>query len=170
MRSVAWTIATRDRASSSRAGRRRSTVISTVMTRELIQLTDDALVEETMRAAERERRSTADLLALLIELERRALPLSLGYSSMFVYCTRALLMSEQAAYRRITAARAAKRYPVILELLAGGELTLSSVKILAPHLTDENVDALLDAAARFNPHGKRRSSTNQRVVASVVFG
>ena len=90
--------------------------------------------------------STAELLALFIELERRALPLALGYSSMFTYCTRALLMSEQAAYKRITAARAAKRYPLILELLVGGELTLSSVKILAPHLTDENVDALLDAA------------------------
>lgn len=117
------------------------------MTSELTQqLTDEALVEATKRAAERERRSTADLLALLIELERRALPLALGYSSMFTYCTRALLMSEQAAYKRITTARAAKRYPIILELLVAGELTLSSVKILAPHLTDENVDALLDAA------------------------
>jgi hypothetical protein len=109
-------------------------------------MTDEALVEETKRAAERERRSTADLLALLIELERRALPLALGYSSTFTYCTRVLLMSEQAAYKRITAARAARRYPAILELLARGELTLSSVKILAPHLTRENVDALLDAA------------------------
>ena len=118
------------------------------MTSELTQLTDEALVEATRRAAERERRSTADLLALLIELERRALPLALGYSSTFTYCTRALLMSEQAAYKRITAARAAKRYPIILELLVAGELTLSSVKILAPHLTDENVDVLLDAARR----------------------
>lgn len=118
------------------------------MTRELIQLTDDALVEEVKRAADRERCSTADLLALLIELERRALPLALGYASTFTYCTRALLMSEQAAYKRITAARAAKRYPVILDLLAGGELTLSSVRILAPHLTDESVDALLNAAHR----------------------
>ena len=116
------------------------------MTRELTQLTDEALVEVTKRAAACERRSTADLLAILIELERRALPLALGYSSTFIYCTRALLMSEQAAYNRITAARAAKRHPAILELLAGGELTLSSVKILAPHLTDENADALLEAS------------------------
>jgi hypothetical protein len=116
------------------------------MREELRRLTDHALVEATKRAAERERRSTADLLALLIELERRALPLALGYSSTFTYCTRALLMSEQAACKRITVARAAKRYPVILEVLTSGELTLSSVKILAPHLTDENVEALLDAA------------------------
>jgi hypothetical protein len=146
MRSVAPTIAPHDRASSSRADRRRSTVISTVMTEELKRLTDEALLEATKRAAERERRSTADLLALLIELERRALPLALGYSSTFIYCTRVLLMSEQAAYKRITAARAARRYPVVLERLADGGLTLSSVRILAPHLTDENVEALLAAA------------------------
>jgi hypothetical protein len=116
------------------------------MATELNQLTDEALVAETKRAAVRERQATTGLLALLIEVERRSLHLMLGYSSMFVYCTRALQMSEQAAYSRITAARAARRFPAILERLAEGALTLSSVGILGPHLTDENADALLDAA------------------------
>jgi 5-methylcytosine-specific restriction endonuclease McrA len=109
-------------------------------------MTDEALVAATKRAAEVERQATTELLRLLIEIERRELHLALGYSSMFLYCTRALLLSEQAAYKRITAARAARRYPVILERLTGGTVTLSSVRILAPHLTDENADALLDAA------------------------
>jgi 5-methylcytosine-specific restriction endonuclease McrA len=116
------------------------------MMTELASMTDEALVAETKRAAETERRSTVELLRLLIEVERRALHLALGYSSMFAYCTRALLLSEQAAYKRITAARAAIRYPAMLQRLAEGAVTLSSVKVLAPHLTDENVDALLDAA------------------------
>lgn len=116
------------------------------MTIPLAQLTDDALVAETKRVAELERRTTAELLALLIELENRSLHLTLGYSSMFAYCTCALRLSEQAAFKRITAARAARRYPILLQRLADGELTLSSVRILAPHLTDENVDALIDAA------------------------
>ena len=111
-------------------------------------MTNDALIAETKRVAELERRSTAQLLTLLIESERRALHLTLGYSSMFSYCTRGLLLSEQAAFKRITAARAAKRYPVILRRLADGELTLSSVRILAPHLTEENADSLLEAARR----------------------
>lgn len=109
-------------------------------------MTDEALVAETKRVAERERRTTAELLVLLIELENRSLHLTLGYASMFAYCTRALRLSEQAAFKRITAARTARRYPVILERLAEGALTLSSIRILAPHLTGENVDALLDAA------------------------
>ena len=117
-----------------------------VMTIQIPDMTDMALVAETKRVAELERRSTAELLALLIELERRGLHLALGYSSMFAYCTRALLLSEQAAFKRITAARLARRYPTILQRLAEGEITLSGVRILAPHVTDENIDALLDAA------------------------
>jgi hypothetical protein len=116
------------------------------MTIHLATMTDEALIAETKRVAELERRSTAELLRLLIEIERRALHLTLGYSSMFSYCTRALLLSEQAAFKRITAARAARRYPIILKRLTEGELTLSSIRILAPHLMDENVDSLLEAA------------------------
>ena len=88
----------------------------------------------------------AELLALLIEVERRRLHLALGHSSLFVYCVRVLHLSEQAAYSRITGARAARRYPELLPLLAQGALTLSSVERLAPHLTDDTVEPLLEAA------------------------
>jgi hypothetical protein len=116
------------------------------MVHELTRMTDDALLAETKRLAALERRSTAELLSLLIEVERRALHLTLGYSSLFAYCTRELLLSEQAAYSRITAARLAKRYPDVLQQLADGRLTLSSVGLLAPHLTDENLGPMLEAA------------------------
>lgn len=121
-------------------------VVSTLMTIELTQLTDEALLAETTRVAELERRATSELLVLLVEVERRGLHLALGHSSMFGYCTRALHLSEQAAYSRITAARAARRFPIILVMLADGALSLSSITILAPHLTEETCDALLEAA------------------------
>ena len=131
------------------------------MTNELLQLSDDDLAAATKRAAGVERVATADLLALLIEVERRGLHLALGYSSMFAYCTRGLQMSEQAAYSRITAARLAKRHPQVLALLADGDLTLSSVGVLAPHLTEETADVLLEAS--------RRKSTREveRIVANA---
>ena len=59
-----------------------------------------------------------------------------------------LHLSEHAAYGRIEAARAAHRFPVVLEHLANGALTLTTVCLLAPLLTPENYDALL-AAARY---------------------
>jgi 5-methylcytosine-specific restriction endonuclease McrA len=144
--SVANAIDRRDRATERRSERRRMRVISTNMTIPLVHLTDEALVAETQRVVDLDRRTTAELLTLLIESERRSLHLTLGYSSLFTYCTRALRLSEQAAFNRITAARAARRYPVILQRLAEGDVTLSSIRILAAHLTDENVDSLLDAA------------------------
>jgi hypothetical protein len=85
-----------------------------------------------------ERRATAHLLALLMELDTRRLYLGEGFSSLFTYCTQALHLSEHAAYNRIEAARAVRRFPIILELIADGAVTLTAVRLLAPHLTPEN--------------------------------
>jgi hypothetical protein len=110
------------------------------------RLSDRDLLAETIRAVARESRTTAELLSLLAELDLRKLYLGEGYTSLFAYCTQALHLSEPAAYSRITAARAARRFPVILTLLADGAVTLTTVGQLAAHLTDENHEALLGAA------------------------
>jgi len=114
---------------------------------DISRLSDDALVAETTRVAGVERHATAELVALLAEVERRSLHLALGYGSMFVYCTRLLRLSEHAAYGRIAAARTARRFPRVLDLLAEGALTLSSLDLLAPHLTDDTVETMLEAAS-----------------------
>jgi len=114
---------------------------------DISRLPDDALVAETTRVAGVARQATAELVALLVEVERRSLHLALGYGSMFMYCTRLLRLSEQAAYNRITAARTARRFPRVLDLLAEGALTLSSLDLLAPHLTDDTVETMLEAAS-----------------------
>ena len=101
----------------------------------------------------------AELLELLIEVERRNLCQSLGCSSLFKYCTTVLGLSEQAAYSRIHAARAARRFPAVLPMLADGALTLSSFGLLGPHLTEDNHDALLDVAQ------KKSTREVQKIVA-----
>jgi 5-methylcytosine-specific restriction endonuclease McrA len=57
-----------------------------------------------------------------------------------------LHLSEHAAYGRIEAARVARRFPVVLDRLAAGELTLTSTGLLAPRLTPDNHLELIDAA------------------------
>src|SRR2546422_11335446 len=64
------------------------------------------------------------------------------------YCTQALRLSEDAACSRIEAARACRRFPVILDLLTSGEMTLTSVRLLGRHLTLENHQAVLARAGR----------------------
>jgi len=66
---------------------------------------------------------------------------------MFVYCTEVLHLSEAEAYLRIAAARAAREHPIFLEMLADGRLHLTGIAKLAPHLTQENREALLKRAA-----------------------
>jgi hypothetical protein len=102
------------------------------------RIPDDELVAEVKRLAGCERQATAQLIAALAELDARRLYLGQGCSSMFTYCTQVLRLAEHAAYNRIEAARAARRFPVILTLLADGSVHLSSVRLLAPHLTPEN--------------------------------
>ena len=109
----------------------------------LNHLSDDDLVDATVRAVRDSQRSTAHLLAHLAEIDRRRLYLAKAKPSMFQYAVDVLGLSEAAAYNRIAAARAARQYPKIFELVAQGALHLSAVKLIQPHLTAENHDELL---------------------------
>ena len=112
----------------------------------LVHLSDEDLLMEITRLADRERQTTAQLIASLAELDARRLYLGQGCASLFTYCTQVLRLSEHAAYGRIEAARAARRFPVVLELLSNGSVTLTAVGLLAPHLTPENHRELLNSA------------------------
>lgn len=110
------------------------------------QLSDNELLDEVKRLAERELAATADLIATLAELDARRLYLGEGCSSLFSYCTRVLHLSEHVAYGRTEAARAARRHPGVLDLLVAGLVNLTTVCLLAPHLTDENHVEVLNSA------------------------
>jgi hypothetical protein len=110
-------------------------------------VSDSDLLARVGELARDERQVTAALIAALAEVDSRRLHLGAGCSSLFTYCTQVLLLSEHAAYGRIEAARASRRFPALLERLATGELTLTNVCLLAPVLTDKNQAELLDAAA-----------------------
>src|SRR5438093_12511398 len=109
-------------------------------------LTDNQLLVHVKALAACGREAPARLIAPLAELDARRLYLGEGYSSLFTYCTRCLRLSEHAAYGRIEAARAARRFPIILEHLADGSINLTTVCLLARHLTPENHEHVLEAA------------------------
>jgi len=110
------------------------------------QLSDQQLIAQVKLLAQREREATAALIAHLAVLDERGLYLAEGCSSMFTYCLQVLHLSEHAAYGRIEAARAARKYPIILEFLGNGSVNLTTVTLLAPHFTRENHVELLAAA------------------------
>ena len=110
-------------------------------------LTDDALTLELARLAGREREATTALIVHLAEFDARRLYEGAGHPSTFSYCRVVLGLSEDAAYNRIKAARAARLYPAIVGMLADGSLSPTTVRLLAAHLTAENHEPLLAAAA-----------------------
>ena len=90
----------------------------------LAHLSDAVLIRDLGVLVVQDRGLTARLLAHLAEVDARRLYAPAGYPSMFAYCVEELRFSEESAYRRIQAARAAHRFPAIFAALAEGRLHL----------------------------------------------
>ena len=128
-------------------------------------LDDRSLLDAAAHLATDERRATAALLRVLMEIDRRRLYLGEGCASMFRYCTQVLHLAEGAAYNRIEAARAARSYPLILELFEQSAITLTAVRLLAPHLTADNHVAVLTSATH-----KSKRQIEEPVLAPAPAG
>jgi hypothetical protein len=113
---------------------------------ELKSIPDDELLGRLAALLEGSRRTEADLVAHIGEIDARRLYAREATPSMFAYCLERLHLLEHEAYLRIAAGRASREHPVLLEMLADGRLHLSGVALLAPHLTPENRAVLLRRA------------------------
>src|SRR3989442_14524430 len=118
----------------------------------LARLSDSELVARVKHLAGREREAMAEIIAHLGEIEARNLYPRAGYKSLFEYCRETFRFSEQGTYNRIAAARTARRFPVTLDLLADGSINLTTVRLLAPHLTAENHQIVFEAARGKRTH------------------
>ena len=125
----------------------------------LAHLSDAVLLGDLAALVAQDRATTATLLAHIAEVDARRLYLPAGYPSMHAYCVDELRLSEDAAYKRIQAAQAARQFPALFAALAEGSLHLSAVCLLAPHLTAENAGELIEASTR------RRKSEIEEVLA-----
>jgi hypothetical protein len=112
----------------------------------LRDVTDDQLLENLASLVAQSNRLEPDLVAHIGEVDERRLYARFAFSSMFAYCTQALHLSEAVAYRRIAVARAARRHPVLLDVLRDGRLHLTAAALLAPLLTNDNCESLVARA------------------------
>ncbi len=109
--------------------------------------TDCALRSGLSESLSDEAAATARNLAFIAEYDDRKLYVPDGYPSMHSYCVHEKGLEPQPAFKRITAARLARRFPQIFPAIADGRLTMTSVTVLASRLTEENAAELLAAAA-----------------------
>jgi len=120
------------------------------ITRALHSVPDDELLRRLGELVSQSRRVEADLVLHIGEVDERRLYARLAFPSMFAYCTEHLHLSEAEAYRRISVARAARKHGVLLAMLRDGRLHLSGIALIAPFLTADNRNALLERASHLS--------------------
>jgi hypothetical protein len=127
----------------------------------LAHLSDDAVLAGTRRLVGRSNLLLAELLAHLAEVEARGIHRIRACSSLYAYCIYELRFSEDEAFRRVAAARLVRRFPMLLDALAAGELHLTGLLMLGPHLTNTNLTEVL---ARAKHRTKRELARLVRVL------
>jgi hypothetical protein len=109
-----------------------------------LEAVSDAVLQEGLKELlTKGARTEARIVAHLAEVDARKLHLAMGASSLFDYCLSRLGLSNNEAFHRITAARLARRFPVIFELLERRDVHLTAVCLLRDHVTIENHAELL---------------------------
>jgi hypothetical protein len=104
----------------------------------LEHLSDDELHLGTRRLVGRSNQLLAALLAHLAEVEARGIHRERACASLCSYCIYELRMSEDEASRRARASRITRQFPILFEQVAAGEIHLTGILLLGPHLTQEN--------------------------------
>lgn len=127
-------------------------------------LTDDELDSRLLRLVRGERQVLVLFLVHLGEFERRRAHEARSYPSAFEYCTKRLGLSEAEAFLRIRAGRIAREHPEVLEMLANGEIHLSGLARISPHLSAANAAQLFSAV-----RGKTRREV-ERIALSFEHG
>lgn len=89
----------------------------------------------------------ARIVAHLAEVDRRKLYSRDGYSCLFNYCQGQLGLSESQAFHRMTAARLARHFPVVFEMIEQRRIHLSGLVELRDFLGPDNHRELLESAA-----------------------
>ncbi len=126
--------------------------------------------ERAVRAADGFRRAEAELLEALRAVEDAHVFEKMGHSSLFLYATQELRLTEAVAYAAIQVMRKAREVPELREKIISGELSVSTARKIVPVLKISNQAVWLKKAteltsrvlekevARENP----RASTPER--------
>lgn len=124
-------------------------------------LSADVLVRRLGELVGEEREKLVAFLLHLDEFDRRRAWAEAGHDSLWNYCLRVLHLREGPAGRRIAAMRVLRRFPALEAELRDGRLCLSTVTLIAPLLTEENLDVVVGRAAY------RTKAEVERLVATL---
>ena len=105
---------------------------------------DQELIQNLNLCALNEKKYLALFIAYLAEVRKRELHFKLGYKSLMEYCQEVLKLDQGQVWVRSQTAGMALDYPLVLELIAQGELTLTSASLIAPVINQDNADEIFE--------------------------
>jgi hypothetical protein len=110
------------------------------------------------------------LLELLGQIDEQKVYLQLGYPSLYVYCLKALGLSESQSYTMTAVSRRCREVPELKEAIETGKLTVSKAKRILPALQgDSQASDWIEKAATL-PQRQVEQEVAQRYPEKVFFG
>jgi len=104
-------------------------------------LKNQELLEKLHRLVGLEKKTTAEIVAMIAEVDRRKLFLDLGHTSLFSYLTTGMGYTPASAQRRIDAARLLSSVPEMRGELESGALNLMQISVLSQSLRQKKKES-----------------------------
>lgn len=87
-----------------------------------------------------------ELIEVLQSIDKKRIFVALGYPSLFVYCTKALSLSEAQAYAFISVSRKCTEVPLLQKAIAENAVTVSKARRIVSVIDKGNAPEWLDRA------------------------
>ncbi len=123
--------------------------------------------QQALVAADGFRRAESALIDALMEVEKERVFVKMGYSSLFVYATQALKLSEAVSFNSIAVMRKAREVPQLHERIASGELSISKARKFLSVLTAENQEEWLGKAETLSSRQLEKEVARENPRAAV---
>ncbi len=116
----------------------------------------EELVSRLRRLVGSERNVQVNFLLHLAEFDHRRQFIDEGCASLWGYCDEKLGFRDGAIFLRITAARLLRRFPIAVDYMRDGRLSMTSLADLREVLTEENAARLFEEASGKSSDGVKR--------------
>jgi hypothetical protein len=112
----------------------------------LNSLSDSALHDVAMSAAQNHKTAEAKLVSVLEIVEQKQIYLEFGIVSLYKYCVEILDLSKGVSYELVAVIHKGKEVPAIKEAVKRGEISLSKAKKICSVITLEDQNQWLELA------------------------
>ncbi len=120
------------------------------------------LHKRALAVADEIRKLECEMIDLLQAIEACRGFAELGYTSLFVYVTGELGLSEDCAYKLITVSRKAKEVPLLFRAIAEGTITVSKAVVISPVITVENSEHWISMASSLSKRNLEKAVAEVR--------